>query len=492
MVIRGQMQLVSFRLTDLVCSLVAFLAARETLLPARNVLQRVLSGYLATPSDILLGLAVPRVPSWPELSWIFVVAMLALNVTLEYGSAPQPIGTRSYRNILFVQLVAIGVAQFAIATIFYALRVPLYSRLFVVSYLAYLFVLTVGYRLIAKALTSRYQQTGVARRRIVVAGRPEGIEAFLSQVTEAGSAQYDIRGCLIVDNATTVPLNIPVLGSVHSLGDLLIHDPIDEVIIVLPNGDLPWLAAALEYCDYFRVSVHIIHEALMGLKLHDLMAPGGIRPFASIMLSPEEDLSSDRLILKRLIDVVISSVALVVLSPLMLLIAIAIKITTPHLPIFYKWHVVGYRGRRFTGYKFTTMSADADERKESLSELNEMTGPVFKIKNDPRVNPLGRFLRKYSLNELPQFWSVLRGDMSLVGPRPAGPHELVRYALWHKRKLSVWPGITCFWQVRGRNAISNFDDWVRMDLEYIQKRSVRTDMAILFETVSAVVRGTGS
>jgi lipopolysaccharide/colanic/teichoic acid biosynthesis glycosyltransferase len=176
----------------------------------------------------------------------------------------------------------------------------------------------------------------------------------------------------------------------------------------------------------------------------------------------------------------------------MLLTASAIKITTPHLPVFYKWHVVGYRGRRFTGYKFTTMVEDADERKEALAALNEMSGPVFKIRNDPRVTPLGRFLRKYSLNELPQLWSVLVGDMSLVGPRPAGPHELVRYAPWQKRKLSVRPGITCFWQVRGRNLISNFDDWVKMDLEYIEKRSVLTDMAILVQTVSAVVRGTGS
>jgi lipopolysaccharide/colanic/teichoic acid biosynthesis glycosyltransferase len=176
----------------------------------------------------------------------------------------------------------------------------------------------------------------------------------------------------------------------------------------------------------------------------------------------------------------------------MLLIAIAIKITAPHLPVFYRWHVVGYRGRRFTGYKFTTMIKDADQYKEALAALNEMSGPVFKIRKDPRVTRLGRFLRKYSLNELPQLWSVLVGDMSLVGPRPAGPHELVQYAPWHKRKLSVRPGITCFWQVRGRNVISNFDDWVKMDLEYIEKRSLLTDMAILVQTVSVVVRGTGS
>ena len=174
------------------------------------------------------------------------------------------------------------------------------------------------------------------------------------------------------------------------------------------------------------------------------------------------------------------------------MIALAIKLTTPRLPIFYPWRVVGYKGRPFTGYKFTTMVADADERKGSLSHLNEMTGPVFKIKDDPRVTPLGRFLRKYSLNEFPQLWSVLKGDMSLVGPRPASAHELSLYELWHKRKLAVQPGITCLWQVGGRNAISNFDDWVRMDLEYIDNWSLWLDFKILVRTAWSVLGGTGS
>jgi lipopolysaccharide/colanic/teichoic acid biosynthesis glycosyltransferase len=177
---------------------------------------------------------------------------------------------------------------------------------------------------------------------------------------------------------------------------------------------------------------------------------------------------------------------------LFLVIAALIKLTTPKLTVFYPWRVVGYHGRLFTGYKFTTMDADLDASQNALLSQNEMTGPVFKMKADPRVTPLGRVLRKFSLNELPQLWSVLRGDMSLVGPRPAFPHELRRYELWHKRKLAVKPGITCLWQVRGRNAISNFDDWVRMDLEYIDNWSLWLDLKILIRTAWAVVAGTGS
>src|SRR5204863_1336856 len=128
-----------------------------------------------------------------------------------------------------------------------------------------------------------------------------------------------------------------------------------------------------------------------------------------------------------------------------------------------------------TGDKFTTMVANAERQRDELLARNKMHGPVFKLKDDPRVTSLGRVLRKYSLNELPQLWSVLKGDMSLVGPRPAFRHELDRYDFWHKRKLSIQPGITCLWQVRGRNRISNFDDWVNMDLEYIDNWSLWLD-----------------
>jgi lipopolysaccharide/colanic/teichoic acid biosynthesis glycosyltransferase len=209
------------------------------------------------------------------------------------------------------------------------------------------------------------------------------------------------------------------------------------------------------------------------------------------VLSPRH-LDSDALFVKRVLDILVSATLLALFSPVFLLVAIAIKLTTPHLPVFYPWRVVGYKGRSFTGYKFTTMQADADERKAELLPLNEMNGPVFKIRNDPRITRIGRILRRYSVNELPQLWSVLKGDMSLVGPRPAYPAELVRYELWHKRKLCVQPGITCLWQIRGRNKISDFDDWVRMDFEYIDNWSLWLDLRILARTAWAVLGGTGS
>jgi lipopolysaccharide/colanic/teichoic acid biosynthesis glycosyltransferase len=182
---------------------------------------------------------------------------------------------------------------------------------------------------------------------------------------------------------------------------------------------------------------------------------------------------------------------LILLSPIMLIIFILIKATSKG-PVFFRWNVVGLNKKPFRSWKFRTMVQNADQMKLELLALNEMKGPVFKISNDPRVTRIGRFLRKFSLDELPQLLSVFKGDMSLVGPRPAAPHELARYDSWQRRKLSIKPGITCLWQVHGRNRISDFDEWIRLDLEYIENWSLGLDLKILLRTALAVLKGTGS
>src|SRR5438093_3721766 len=196
-------------------------------------------------------------------------------------------------------------------------------------------------------------------------------------------------------------------------------------------------------------------------------------------------------VLKRLIDLIGSTVALILLSPALALVALITKLSSPG-PLFYEWHVVGNGGTRFTGYKFRTMVTNADELKHQLLGKNEMNGPVFKIKNDPRVTPMGRLLRKFSLDELPQLWSVLKGDMSLVGPRPPSPSEFERFEFWQMRKLSIRPGMTCLWQVHGRNDIRDFDEWVKLDLRYIDHWSLWLDFRILLRTASALIARTGS
>ena len=195
--------------------------------------------------------------------------------------------------------------------------------------------------------------------------------------------------------------------------------------------------------------------------------------------------------IKRVIDVVLAAILLVLLSPVFLIVALVVGFTS-NGPIFYQWRALGKNGRPFIGHKFRTMVVNADELKASLAELNEMTGPVFKVRKDPRITKPGAFLRKYSLDELPQLWSVVKGDMSLVGPRPPTADEFVQYEPRHRGKLAVIPGITCIWQVSGRNQIHDFEDWMELDRRYIQNWNLWLDARILFATLPAVLSARGA
>jgi lipopolysaccharide/colanic/teichoic acid biosynthesis glycosyltransferase len=195
--------------------------------------------------------------------------------------------------------------------------------------------------------------------------------------------------------------------------------------------------------------------------------------------------------IKRIIDIGASMSALIVISPVWALLAALIKLTS-HGPVFYRWKVVGLGGRYFTSYKFRTMVPNADLIKAELMDKNEMKGPVFKMAHDPRVTTLGKVLRKFSLDELPQLWSVLKGDMSLVGPRPPLQTEWEQFSDLQRKKLAVKPGLTCLWQVSGRNRIKTLDEWVKLDIEYIESWSLWLDFKILLKTIPTVLTGRGA
>ncbi len=207
-----------------------------------------------------------------------------------------------------------------------------------------------------------------------------------------------------------------------------------------------------------------------------------------VLLPPRR--SGLQLFVKRVIDVVASALMLAVLAPVFLAVGLAIKLTSTG-PVFYRWRVLGENGRPFVGYKFRTMVRNADQLKPELLHLNERNGPVFKIASDPRITPVGRWLRRHSIDELPQFWSVLKGDMSLVGPRPVFPSEYRDFEIWQMRKLSVKPGMTCLWQIVDRKSFSDFANWIRLDLQYVDTWSLMTDVQVLWQTPMAVLKGTG-
>jgi exopolysaccharide biosynthesis polyprenyl glycosylphosphotransferase len=196
------------------------------------------------------------------------------------------------------------------------------------------------------------------------------------------------------------------------------------------------------------------------------------------------------MLLKRSVDVAVALILLMIGLPIILLVALAIKISSSGA-VLYRQTRCGLNGRQFTLYKFRTMFEGAHDRRKELLHLNEMDGPAFKLRRDPRVTLFGRFLRKFSLDELPQLWNVLRGDMSMVGPRPPIPEEVAQYARWQRRRLSMKPGLTCLWQISGRNNL-DFNRWMELDLEYIDSWSPLLDLKILVKTIPVVLSGRGA
>lgn len=221
------------------------------------------------------------------------------------------------------------------------------------------------------------------------------------------------------------------------------------------------------------------------------MAISAVQAQVEASSPPSKNWSDSRQVsCKRALDVVASFLLLVLLSPLFLVLAVLVKLSSPG-PALYQWKVVGKNGEPFSSRKFRSMVSNADELKAELESRNEMTGPVFKLTQDPRITRIGSWMRKYSLDELPQLYSVLKGDMSLVGPRPPLAREYIRFTNYQKQKLTVKPGITCLWQVSGRNEVSDFDQWVKLDLEYIHRWSLWLDLRILFKTAATVWSGSG-
>lgn len=484
-------------LGDVATLATAFLLARivapwmQWLLLPTGPLRLSLPSWLAVPNTS----SVDAFPALAAVVWIPLVTMPTLVLFMELLGGYRQLVNQSRTRLLLSTVLSPAIALSFLTLALFASKSGSSSRVLVFSFGLITVLGLVTYRAGLRLYKTRRLAAGVYAKNVLIVGKSSAVRWMAEHFRQGVPRnRYRLIGWMTVGLPNAFDdVGLTPFGPVDDLGELLINSPIHEVIAVQSSDGRDWLGQVIESCDYFRVRLHIVPETLLVGKLRDLKLVFRSEPLRlpEVVLAPPH-FETDALFLKRLIDIVVSGVLLAVLSLLFLLIALAIKLTTPRLSVFFPWRVIGLNGRPFTGYKFTTMVADAEEKRADLLEKNEMQGPVFKVKDDPRVTKLGRVLRKYSLNELPQLWSVLKGDMSLVGPRPAFRHELDRYELWHKRKLCVKPGVTCLWQVSGRNRINNFDDWVRLDLEYIDRWSLWLDFRILARTAWTVVAGTGS
>jgi exopolysaccharide biosynthesis polyprenyl glycosylphosphotransferase len=276
---------------------------------------------------------------------------------------------------------------------------------------------------------------------------------------------------------------------VEQLNSVIADQPVDEVLVALPIDKYgPLVETIVRHCEEQGIIVRVRTEMSY---LHIARSYVDELEGVPVMTFQSGPADSWQLIMKRFIDILGSAVLLLALVPLFAIVALLIKFDSPG-PVFFNQERVGFNKRRFRMLKFRTMVDGAHMRQSKLEHLNEAKGPVFKIKNDPRITRLGNFLRRFSIDELPQLFNVLKGDMSLVGPRPLPVRDVKRIDLtWHKRRFSIKPGITCLWQVNGRSDIG-FDDWVKLDLEYIDKWSLALDLVILLKTIPAVLKGPGA
>jgi exopolysaccharide biosynthesis polyprenyl glycosylphosphotransferase len=277
--------------------------------------------------------------------------------------------------------------------------------------------------------------------------------------------------------------------SVEELTRLLHEHSVNGVIINARHNFFEKIESAIRTCELEGVEVWLFADFFQTQISHASFDEFHGRPVLVFRTTPD---ASWQGVLKQVIDFSVSLLAILVLAVPFVVIGLLIKLSSPG-PILFRQRRCGLNGQPFTILKFRTMETDAEQRKPQLVSMNEMSGPVFKMKNDPRVTPIGRFLRKLSIDEFPQFYNVLRGEMSLVGPRPLPVDEVRRFDdLAHRRRLSVKPGLTCLWQVSGRNDVRDFDDWVRLDLEYIDNWSLWLDLKIIWRTIPIVLFGVGA
>jgi exopolysaccharide biosynthesis polyprenyl glycosylphosphotransferase len=330
------------------------------------------------------------------------------------------------------------------------------------------------------------RRRGYNTRRFAVVGSGDLAEEVVEEIALHPEWGYELAG-YILEDATPAPGDVPVLGRLRELGTVLENEVLDEVLFAVRGYQLERIAPAVQLCEEQGVAVRICLGSFADGRARLAVSDLGRQPTLSLTRTPSDEIA---LAVKRAFDVLLSASILLLLAPVLAAVAVGIRLDSAG-PVFFRQRRVGLNGREFTLFKFRSMRLGAEAELAGLRALNEMDGPVFKIRRDPRITRIGGFLRRTSIDELPQFLNVLRGEMSVVGPRPPIPSEVRQYKRWQRRRLSVKPGITCTWQISGRNDI-DFEHWMELDLQYIDGWSLWRDIRICLRTIPAVLLTRGA
>jgi exopolysaccharide biosynthesis polyprenyl glycosylphosphotransferase len=460
---------VLFGLSDIILVSLAFAAAYQT----RAILHLQRLFYLTVEQTaLILGFAL--------VAWVTIGLWLEIYEKLDSGH-PRIILRDTVRQCAYGAL--------CLVLFEYLLRLDL-SRFFLGLFSAYAWVLLLLFRLTAGRVVGVIRREFAAPHYVMVVGTGERAIRMAEALEQSAEYGVRLRGFLS-EQTENAPAEI-ALGSLYKvqpigeLPSILRQHVVDEIIFAVGSESLANLEEVFLLCDEEGVRTRVAVDFFPHVNSTVSLDRFGSTPLLTFTAAPYDEI---RLLVKRAIDIAIAAAGLVVLAPFIAVIAILIRLTSPG-PVIFRQVRCGLNGRRFLFYKFRSMCQNAEELRPALEHLN-IRETAFKIPHDPRLTSIGRYLRKFSIDEWPQLWNVLRGDMSLVGPRPAVPSEVERYQRWQRRRLRMRPGLTCLWAISGRDNV-DFETWMKLDMQYIDNWSLALDWKILLRTIPHVLIGHGA
>lgn len=411
-------------------------------------------------------------------AWLLIPIMVFGPILLDLqGFYQSPLNKTKWRSIVQIVRAMIGLSIIVSACVIF-LRLPLANRTVPLLFMLIgIIVLLVKERLIAAHLR-RKAVRGEQREPVLLAGLPQDLAALERSFTPEQRLLVDVVARIDIERQP-----------ISDLVEAMHRHAVSRVIFAAGHSQLNRVEQAISACEVEGVPAWLVADFIQtSIAKPDFDAFAG-RPMLVFRSTPEV---SWALLIKDIFDRVVAFIALVVMAIPMAVVALIIRMTS-NGPVIFRQRRAGRFGKPFVMYKFRSMTDDAEMRRAELEPFNQMSGPVFKVESDPRITPLGRWLRRTSFDELPQLWNVLMGDMSLVGPRPLPLYEVEKFEnTAQRRRLSVKPGLTCLWQISGRNQVRDFQDWVRLDLDYIDRWSLALDFKILLRTIPAVILGLGA
>lgn len=422
----------------------------------------------------------PLDPQFSNCYWMIALALPMGPLALEYMGVYEthpPVKLSRCVGLIMSALVLVLLAIFTCVVIFHIPQTTISRAALGLFFIFATALLTLRYSLFLWWLEQRGSRVH-HRQYILLCGLPQDRQHWKARFLSQPGKNFEVKA----------EFNLREEGLSRFI-ETLHEETVDIVVFSLDEAIIPQVREALLACEAEGIEAWVSADFIQTLITHVQFDQFAGQPLLIYRTTPA---ISWALVAKRLMDIVGSTLLLIGLSPLLVMVAILIRLTSTG-PIIFSQNRSGLHGRSFRMYKFRSMVTNAEQARAELEDRNVMSGPVFKVQNDPRVTPLGRWLRRLSLDELPQLWNVFCGEMSLVGPRPLPLYETANFGdISQRRRMSVRPGLTCLWQIRGRNEITDFRDWVRLDLEYIDRWSIWLDIEILARTVPVVLFGWGA